>query len=227
MTYFSSFDEAWAWFVAGGELRTFASTVEDATQGRSQFLGFLAVVPEAASDEAELVQDALADIPGLRSLPREFLHITLLGAGYQVIEKRRPDDILRQEVPSIGERAGPVLRGAAPVALTVGPVNVFPDAVVLEVHDGGRLAEIRGGLAAELGGGERLAGGPPFLPHITIAVFDDPAVAGALRELLPALRADPPVEALVRRIELIRAWYTGLEAEIPELETVRSYVLRG
>src|SRR5207244_1219376 len=121
------------------------------------------------------------------------LHISVLGVGFQVIEARRPNDVLRQDVASIAERGANPLRGAKPVEVALGPVNVFPDALILEVHDDGRLKEIRraleGATRPDAFGFEEST----FLPHTTIATFTDGSAADALREALPELRDRPAV----------------------------------
>lgn len=226
---FTSFDDAWRWFAGGGELEPIAERRERFTHGRAQFLSFqapLAGLPVAG--EIEALQDQLTDVEGLELMPRDALHISVRGVGFQVIAKTRPDDVTREEVPRIAQRAAPAISSTAPVEVTLGPVNVFPDALVLEVHDGGRLGELRARLdALEQGDAFGLAPAQ-YLPHVTVAWFRDGSCAGALRRLLPPLRDRVLAPAQIRRVELARWWFTGDDpAEAPERETLRSYLLRG
>ena len=231
MPPYSSFDEAWAAFLAGGALQTAEQHREEFTRGRAQFLAFQAPVPDdATADLAGRLLDELADVDGLIATPPQWWHITVLPVGFQVIETRLPDDVLRQEVSSVAERAAAAVKRHRPIDVTAGPVNVFPDALILELHDEGALARLREDLRGCLP--ERLAayvaaGSPPFLPHVSIASFASEIVAAPLRERLPALRELPAVGAAVRRIELARWWFTGFdERQEMDVEVVRSYVLR-
>ena len=68
-----------------------------------------------------------------------------------------------------------------------------------------------------------------YLPHITIGWFERADVADLLRARLASMRAEMNgVETLVRRIDLARWWFTGIdEGAAPELDVVRSYAMRG
>ena len=225
---FTSFDEAWQWFAGGGELVLLEEQRARFTEGRAQFISFQARMTDpAAVDLARDVQDALESIDGVTPMPEELLHISVLGVGFQVIEARRPNDVLRQDVPSIAERGAKALRGVKPVDVQIGPVNVFPDALILEVNGGGGLKEIRRALEeatrADAFGFEEST----FLPHATIATFADASAADALREALAPLRERPPVPVRIARIELVRWWLTGIDlTEPPEADVIRSYALK-
>ena len=224
---FTSFDDAWSWFAAGGALTPMDIWRQRLTAGRAQLLSFQVPVEDAAmADEIEELQSALADIDGLTMFERDMLHISLRGVGFQVIAKQRPDDVSREDIGRVTKQAAGLIRGAKPFAIQAGPLNVFPGSLILEVHDGGELAALRARLAATI----RDAFGiddAQYLPHITIAMFADPAAAApALRERLPALRQRPPIAATVKRIELARWWFTGDGADLPERDAVRTYTLR-
>lgn len=225
---FTSFDDAWRWFEGGGALVAIAERVEDLTAGRAQLLSFrVPLTDPGVLDHIADMQDALADIEGVLAEPPERLHISIYIPGFQVIEARRPDEVLRQDVGRIAERAAKIIKAAPVIGLQVGPVAVFPDALVLEVHDGGRLAELYAKLAhAHHGVGAALRV-DDFLPHVTIATFGDAAVAGVLRERLPTMREQSPIAMSASRVELSRIWFTGLDPQTEiEIDTVRSYMLR-
>jgi 2'-5' RNA ligase len=228
---FTAFDDAWRWFADGGQLVPLAEQRAHLLGGRAQFLVFHARMTDrrviAAAQEA---LDALSNIDELVPMDPDQLHISIRAVGFQVIEKRRDDEVLRQDVGAISERAAKIIKRSRPAAVEAGPVNVFPDALILQVHDAsGALAALRRDLAAAF---ERDAFGlddAQYLPHVTIAWFASPDAGDALRERLPALRDElAPVETLVRRIELGRWWFTGTDDDAaPELDTVREYALRG
>lgn len=225
---FSSFDEAWRWFLDGGEPIPLAEQRERFTRGRAQFLSFEApLAGSPVADEAAALQDELAGMPELAPWPLDLLHISLRGVGWQVIEKLRPDEVLRQEVGSIAERAARSLRGLGPIDIAVGPLNVFPDALVLEVHEASGLAEARRRLEEAAGADAFGHSVATYLPHVTIGTFRERAATPALRQMLTLLRDRPPVRVELRRLELARYWFTGLDpADDPERDAVRSYVLR-
>jgi 2'-5' RNA ligase len=224
---FTSFDEAWRSFDAGGQLTPMTEWRQRLTAGRAQFLSFQVPLAETAiADSVEELQAALGDIDGLAMFEREMLHISLSGVGFQVIAKKRPDDVTREEVGRITKRAMSLLRGARPVAIEVGPLNVFHDALILEVHDDGELGGLRRRLAGAAGDSFGI-GDTQYLPHVTIAMFSDPAAAApALRARLPSLRQRPQAAATVKRIELARWWFTGAETDFPERDPIRAYTLR-
>ncbi len=226
--FFSTFDEAWHWFASGGTLTSMEMSRERLTAGRAQLLSFQVPIAEKTIvNTIEELQEELSDIAGLAMFEREMLHISLRGVGFQVIAKKRPDDVTREDVGGITKRASTQLRGAKAFAVEVGPVNVFHDAMILEVHDAGALGELRSRLADAPDDTFGIAD-TQYLPHITIAMFADPtAAAPALRARLPALRERPAVAAGITRIELARWWFTGDEGGFPERDSVREYKLRG
>jgi 2'-5' RNA ligase len=228
---FTSFDEAWRWFVDGGELVPLAEQRERFVAGRAQFLVFHAPITDStAIDVVRDVFDAVADIDGITPMPDEHLHISIRPVGFQVLKKRQDDEVLRQEVDPIAARAANIIKRAKPARVTIGPVNVFPDALILEVHDdAGALAQLRRDLAQAVSNDAFGLDDAQFLPHITIGWFETAEVAGALRERLPALRDEMiAVETLIRRVDLARWWFTGHDAAAePELDVVRGYVMRG
>ncbi|HET7043110.1 MAG TPA: 2'-5' RNA ligase family protein, partial [Gemmatimonadales bacterium] len=195
---FSSFDDAWRWFASGGALVPIDEQRARFTAGRAQLLAFQAPIADAAVIAlAQQVHDALAGIDALLPLPDDLLHCSLRAAGFQVIAKQRPDDVLRQDVGRIAERAASAIRPCAPVDVTVGPVNVFPDALILEMHDGGALAGLRRALAAATSHDAFVGDDAHYLPHISLAFFEDAGPADALRDRLLALRALPPVPTTI------------------------------
>lgn len=224
---FRSFDEAWAWFAAGGEVQPPGAWLEGFTRGRAQFLAFIAPVPPPVAAHAADLLDAL-DHGGLMAPSLAgHLHITLRGAGFQVIEKTRPDEVLRQDVGRIGEAAARALRVVAPLELLAGPVNVFPDALVLEVHPREPLAALRACLAPSQPDDHALAlTEDTYLPHVTIATFASREAGDALRERIAAVRYRPPALFTLRRVEFVRDWFTGVDPELTDRDTIRSYPLR-
>jgi len=226
---FASFDDAWAWFERTPALEPLAAQRARLLQGRAQLLAFQARV-DADGPAAELiaaVREVLAAVEGVALLPSDLLHVSVLGAGFQVVARNRPDDVLRQDVPALAERAATALARVAPCDGTVGPVNVFPDAVVLEVR-APALIEARRALATVVQQDAFAVDDVHYLPHCTLAMFSEPAAALApLRAALPHLRALPPAPFRVEALEFVRWWFTGLDdTEPPDLDVIRRYRLR-
>ncbi|HZP56712.1 MAG TPA: 2'-5' RNA ligase family protein [Dehalococcoidia bacterium] len=220
MPLFTSFDDAWRWFEAGGALVPLDERREAFAKGRAQFVAFQAPAPSAAGVAAQAL-DALAGVAGLQPTPDDLLHVTLLPVGFQVIRRTHPDDVLPDDVARAGAQAARALEATRPFDVRVGPVSVFPDALVLEVHDGGPLRGLRASLRSALG--RPYEDDAAYLPHITIATFADGSCADDLRRLLPALR-DRTSRAPVRRIDLARWWF--VEGEETEMQVIRTYRLR-
>ena len=226
-SYFTSFDDAWRWFTGGGALTPMAEWRQQFTAGRGQLLSFQAPIADTPiADAIEDLQAELSDIHGLVMFEREMLHISLRGVGFQVIAKKRPDDVSRGDVGRITTQAAGLIRGAKPITIEAGPLNVFPSALILEVRDGGQLADLRRRLAATVDDAFGISDAQ-YLPHVTVAMFGDPSCAAALRERLPALRERPATHATIQRIELARWWFTGADTDLPERDPVRAYALRG
>lgn len=227
---FTTFDEAWSHFEQGGALVPIEAQREHFLRGRAQFLSLQVPVAgmEVAADIAD-IQDRLVDIDSMSPIPAELLHISVRGVGFQVIAKSLPNDVLRQEVGSISERAAKAMHGRKPLEVTVGPVNVFPDALILEVNPVEPMREILRRTNQALEGADAFPySADNYLPHVTIGTFlDAPAAASALRDRLPALRHRAPASTTIRGIDFVRWWFTGHDLTAwPELETIRSYRLR-
>jgi 2'-5' RNA ligase len=227
---FTSFDDAWGWFTSGGELTPIGRWRERFAAGRAQLLSFqipLADLPLASAIAG--VQDALLDSPAGEHLvlfEQDMLHISLRAAGFQVITKAHPGDITREDAGRISGAAAKALHGRKPVEASIGPVNVFPDALILEVHDNGALAALRDALAPIVEDAFGLTSAE-YLPHVTVAMFRSPAAAAPLRTILPQMRSDDGVAATLREVELTRWWFTGIDEDaLPEPDAVRTYRLR-
>jgi len=228
---FTSFDDAWRWFEGGGALVPLAEQRRSFVAGRAQLLAFHARITDPrVLGAAAGALDALDGVSGILPFDIDHLHVSLRAAGFQVIAPRRDDEITRQDAARIADRASMIARRTPPAAVEIGPPNIFPDALVLEVRDPPQaLAALRRELAAAASRDAFGVGDGHYLPHVSIAFFESPDAAAPLRERLPAVRAAfAPVALTLRRIELVRWWFTGDDdAAEPELDVVREYALRG
>lgn len=227
---FTTFDEAWTHFTSGGDLVDIEQQREHFVRGRAQFLALHVPVAEMpVAEEIAAVQDQLADIESLTLIPPERLHVSVRGIGFQVIARSQPNDVLRQEVGGIADKAAKVLKDIPAFNVTIGPVNVFPDALILQVQPVEPMRNILRRLNAALQGPDAFPySADSFLPHVTIATFlDAKTAASSLREALPPLREAPPLEATISRIDFARWWFTGHDLTAwPELDLIRTYRLK-
>ena len=222
----SSFDDAWARFQASDSLQLAGdSSWWDWTHGRAQFLTFL-VRPAGDDATAHLarVVDRLAGIPGVEPYPDWYWHITLKGAGFQVIKHSREDDVLRQDVPRIAGKARALFAREAAFEAQLGLANAFASVVFVEVWDGGRMRELNARLLAELPEIARYPiDGEGYLPHISVARFTSSEGLAELKSALEALRAEGPGPSFsVRRMEFVKVW---LSEEPPEFDDLAAYPL--
>ncbi len=224
----SSFDDAWAQFQRRESLRLAGDTLESEwSRGRAQYLTFLVRMDEpAVRDHLAAVIERIAGIPGIEPYPEDYWHVTVKGAGFQVVKRTRDDEILRGDVSRMAGKARALLTKQAPYRATLGLANGFGDVVFVEVGDGGGTAALNGLL---LEGLDELTGAPidaaGFLPHISVARFRSNEGLAQLKETLASLRKEPPgPQFTVQRVELVRAW---LSEDAPDFETLASYALAG
>ena len=145
----SSFERAWQSFQQLDSLRLVGDTLEwEWTRGRAQYLTFLVRIEDPAAQEhlARLI-DQLAGIPGVEPYPDWYWHITVKGAGFQVIKRTHDDDVLRQNVPRIAAKARDILAREGAFEAQLGLPNAFAEVVFVELKDGGRLTELDARLA--------------------------------------------------------------------------------
>src|SRR3990172_6672401 len=108
----TSFDGAWRAFQKLDALMLVDTTLEwEWSRGRAQYLTFLVRIEDAAArNHLARLQERLAMIPGIELYPDWYWHITVKGAGFQVIKRAHNDDVLREQVPAIAARARALLQ---------------------------------------------------------------------------------------------------------------------
>lgn len=223
----SSFEDAWARFQALDALRLAGDTLDwEWSRGRAQYLTFLVRIEDPTVHERlKRVIERIADLPGVEPYPDWYWHVTVKGVGFQVIKRTQEDDVLRQDVPRVAERAKELLARETAFAAQLGLANGLPEVVFLEVWDGGRFRALNARLLGELPGiAHYPSDGAAFLPHVSIARFGSNESLDELKARLRDLRAEGPGPSFqVGRVEFIKAW---LSEEVPEFETLASYPLR-
>ena len=220
----SSFEETWQRFLTAESILVGEGVEDQWVQGRAQFLTFMVRVldPRLREAIADFVE-RLRGLPCLDLYPEEYWHITVKMVGFQVVRRTRPDDVQRQDVGPILYAAERALAGQPAFEAEIGPVNAFPDAVFLEVHDGGRLKALHQRLLSGLERCPRFPyDGDSYLPHLTLARYAGYEGLRELKERLAALRSESVGTLPVRRVEFVKAWFTG---DYPEFDVIQPIVL--
>jgi 2'-5' RNA ligase len=162
---------------------------------------------------ARLGQRKLDGLPELDMVPIDWLHLTMLIAGFA-------DEVTDDQVTAMTAEARASLPTLAPVPVTLGRVVYHPEAVVLAVEPldalSGVLQAVRAStLAAGIDGHTDTE---PWLPHISIAYSHGcgPAapVIAALGRRLPETRITVSSVSLVAQTQAGRSWQWQPQAEI-------------
>jgi 2'-5' RNA ligase len=220
------FAAAWARFQQLDALLLAGDTLEyEWTRGRAQYLAFLVRLDDpAARAYVSRLQERIAGISGVELYPDWYWHVTVKGAGFQVIKRTHDDDVLRQDVPRIAAQARELLSREPAVQARLGPANGFSEVIFIEVHDGGRVRELNALLTERLPVPRYpIDGAGIFLPHVSIARFTSNDGLAQLKDTLAALRNEDPGPALtLARVEFVKVW---LSEALPEFDTLATYPL--
>jgi 2'-5' RNA ligase len=187
----------------------------DTDPGRARLMWFIRVgnCPQVA-ELAQLGQQRLDGLDGLDLVPRQWLHITTLIAGYA-------DQITPDQVAVMVGQARRLLAGTPPVTITLGRVWYHPRAVMLAVGPPGALDPVL--RAAQQA--TRTATGHDgelhtqhWAPHITLAYSNTAGPAGPVIGALG--RELPGRHALVIAISLVsqapdQLWVWDLVTDVP------------
>ena len=172
------------------------------------------VVPARASqfhERLEPLREALRPFPFVSLHPDHFMHITLILLGFLVDEPGKENEVSRERLREIEERARAALSDFPAFPVTLANLNAFPGAAFIEAHDGGMLDRLRSALG--VGCGLKTPQGPP---HLTIAYFQAPDGTDAPEELISAVaryRNWPIGEIEVDSVEMT---LLALHSEYPE-----------
>jgi 2'-5' RNA ligase len=169
---------------------------------------------EPVAQLARLGQQRLAGLGGLDLVPREWLHITTLIAGYA-------DQIMPDQVDEMIAEATRRAADLRPVEVTLGRVLYHPRAVMLEAGPAAALEPV----LDMVGYATRAATGQygelhtaPWVPHITLAYSNAAQPAGpviaALGRQLPGRKAAITSVSLVSQTPQ-QKWTWNLISDVP------------
>ena len=206
------YDLAWGRFVRERRLE-FGGHMDPNWQGGHRLSASL-VVPAQASrfhERLEPLREALRPFPFVSLHPDHFMHITLILLGFLVDEPEGENEVSRERLRDIEDRARIALSDFPAFPVTLANLNAFPGAAFIEAHDGGMLGRLRDALGVSCG--LKTPHGPP---HLTLAYFQAPDGTDAPEELISAVaryRNWPIGEIEVDSVEMT---LLALHSEYPE-----------
>jgi len=190
---------------AGGPVSPFPVQMEDhwspqpgADPARTQLMWFMLLGdnPEVA-ELVRTAQDRLAGLSGLDLVPREWLHMTTLIAGFC-------DEITADQVDAMADHARRHLACTPPIPITLGRILYHPRAIMLDARPHKALEPVLR-IVQEA---TRLATGKdgrlyhePWVPHITVAYSNTARPAAPVIEALG--RELPQRDVTISSISLI------------------------
>jgi 2'-5' RNA ligase len=194
------------------------------TKGRNQYLTFHVRIRDARLIEKIVeIQSRLSNISCVAPFPRNYFHISVAGLGFLAKSEEYEDDILVENLQRIINQAKEVLQQFSKFDLFLSKLNIFPDVVFVEVHDGNKIEEIHRRLQAIPEIGKRKFDYPSFLPHISIMHFQKKEDFTRLISYLEKLRDTEFGKMTVSSIELVNA---HLFKKHPKLKTIHTFELK-
>jgi 2'-5' RNA ligase len=210
------YESVWERFVRERRLE-FGGYKDPAWQAGHRFSASLVIPGEAARfrERLEPLRKALRPFPFVSLHPDHFMHITLILLGFLVDEPGNENEISRERLREIEERARVALSDFLPFGVRLANLNAFPGAAFIEAHDGGMIGELRTALSVSCG--LKKPAGPP---HLTLAYFQAPDGTEAPQELISAMaryRDWPIGEIAVDNVEMT---LLDLRSNYPEPKTL-------
>ena len=196
----------------------------DWAKGRNQYMTFLIrIKDEKLIEKICEIQDKLSTIPCVDPFPKDYFHITVKGCGFPVGSEIYDDDILKENLQKIVNKAKEFLQASHKFNLLLPKLNIFSEVVLVEVHDEGKIGELNKGLREIPEIKKMKHDYPIILPHISIAQFKNNREFTRLISSLEELRATEFGQITVNHIELVNAQLSG---KYPTLESIHSFKLK-
>jgi 2'-5' RNA ligase len=183
--------------------------------GRTRLMWLMCVGdnPQVA-ELARLGQARLAGLAGLDLVPRDWLHLTTLIAGFA-------DEISSGQAETMAAEARGLLAGTSPITVTLGRVLYHPRAVMLAAQPPDALEPVLHAVREAT----RIATGregelhyEPWTPHVTLAYANAARPAGPVIEALG--REVSPQRVSISSVSLVsqapdQMWASRLVAQVP------------
>jgi len=197
---------------------------DDWTKGRNQYLTFhVRIRDEELIEKIVEIQSRLSTISCVAPFPKDYFHISVAGLGFLAESEEYEDDILIENLQRIINQAKEVFQPFSKFDIFLSRLNIFPDVVFVEVHDGGRIEAIFRRLQAIPEIRKKKFDYPSFLPHISIMHFQKNENFTRLINYLEKLRDTEFGKMTVNSIELVNA---HLFEKYPKLNTVHTFELK-
>ena len=194
------------------------------TKGRNQYLTFHVRIRDVGLIKKIVeIQSWLSTISCVTRFPKDYFHISVMGLGFLAKSEEYEDDILVENLQRIINQAKEVLQQFSKFDVFLSKLNIFPDVVFVEVHDGNKIEEIHRRLQAIPEIRKRKFDYPSFLPHISIMHFQKKEDFTRLISYLEKLRDTEFGKMTVNSIELVNA---HLFKKHPKLKTIHTFELK-
>jgi 2'-5' RNA ligase len=194
------------------------------TKGRNQYLTFhVRIRDEELIEKIVAIQSRLSTISCVAPFPKDYFHISVAGLGFLAESEEYEDDVLIENLQRIINQAREVFQSFSKFEVFLSRLNIFPDVVFVEVHDGGRIEKIFRGLQTIPEIRNRKFGYTSFLPHISIMHFQKNEDFTRLISYLEKLRDTKFGKMTVNSIELVNA---HLFKKYPKLNTIHTFELK-
>ena len=147
-------------------------------------------------DLAASYQARLVALPDLDPIPARWLHLTTQGVGFT-------DEVREEEVAALLDASAGRLEGFAGQRVTLGPAQVTPEAILLDVAPADALSAIRHELRqaiCDILGQDRLTGGDEWTPHVSVAYSHD---TGPQAPFKAAIEGGETADTVISTVRLI------------------------
>ena len=217
------YEEVWERFRRERRLEFGGHTDPQWRNGHDLSVSFLVPV-EAESIRKGLkpLREALRPFPFVSLHPDHFMHITLLLPGFLVPDPKAEDELSPNRLKELVSEARGAIAGFPPFTVELRSLNAFPAAVFVEVHDRGRLGELREAIRTRCGLSE-----PPGPPHLTLAYIHAPDDSPAPEPFIQTIERHRDVHVGELRVDRVRLTLLDLGEEYPEPETFAALPLGG
>ena len=194
------------------------------TKGRNQYLTFhVRIRDEELFVNIVKILSRLSANACVAPFPKDYFHISVAGLGFLAKSEEYEDDVLIENLQRIIYQAKEILQPFSRFDVVFSKLNIFPDVVFMEVHDGGKIEEIFRRLQVIPEIRKRKFDYPSFLPHISIMHFQKKEDFTRLVSGLEKLRDTEFGKMTVNSIELVNA---HLFKKHPKLKTIHTFELR-
>ncbi len=139
---------------------------------RTDFATFvIQVESQELTESLTEVQSEISDIDCVDPVPKNYFHVTVKLGGFIVDDPEADDELSEEDLDEVATSAREIISSHESFAINVENLNLFPNAVFAEVHDGsGRLEDLHDELAQL---DELMPSPHDYLPHITLCHFQN------------------------------------------------------